>query len=43
MALAKEVARNAEVYESDILFVVDVYHDNVPKLPEERGGTVCTH
>lgn len=43
MALVKEVARNAEVSESDILFVVGVYHGNIPELQGERGGTACTH
>jgi hypothetical protein len=43
MALAKEVAKNAEVSESDILFVVGVYHGNIPGLHAERGGTACIH
>ena len=43
MALVKEVVRNAEVSQSDILFVVGVYDDNMPGLQGERGGTACTH
>jgi hypothetical protein len=43
MALVKEVARNAEVFESDILFVVGVYHGNIPELQGESGDTACTH
>ena len=43
MVLAKEVTRNAEVSKSDILFVVGVYHGNIPELQGETGGTACNH
>ncbi|MCK4486066.1 MAG: hypothetical protein KAU38_04800 [Desulfobacterales bacterium] len=43
MALTKEVARNAEVSDSDTLFILGVYPGNIPELQGERGGTACTH